>query len=206
VVPTASSSPSELLSFLRDSYHPLARGEPLTPELLALTPDPYFVQGPKKGSLPEIFAANFGVWTVKDSVRQIIDKLEPNLHAFIPLNLRVKNHSDRVWGKYYLLCPGQAIDAVVIDETDFMNGRGRSGFELDLTGSGINPTLSPFGDTVLEARLIAGRHLWRGAWGRLGKSSPFAFDLFCSDELADQIRAVGLEGWEFRACKLKTVS
>jgi hypothetical protein len=191
------------LEISKKFYHPLARGEPLTPELLAMTPDPYVVKGPKKGRMPEIFVADFGVWTIKDSVKQIIEKLEPNVHAFIPLNLRVKKHPNRDWGQYYLLCPGQAIDAVVIDETDFMNGRGRSGFELDLTGRGINPTLSPFGDTVLEAQLIAGRHLWRGAWGRLGKSSPFAFDLFCSDELADQMRAARLDGWEFRPCKMK---
>jgi hypothetical protein len=33
------------LEFARVFYNPPSWGEPLTPELLALTPDPYYVQG-----------------------------------------------------------------------------------------------------------------------------------------------------------------
>jgi hypothetical protein len=184
------------LEFSKAFYHPLALGEELTPELLARTPDPYLVEGPARGGMPEIFGEGLGVWTVKDSVRQIIEKLEPGIHAFIPVNLRVQG-SKKDWGQYYLLHPGQAIDAVVIDETDFAEGKGRAGFAK-------SSTLSSFGDTVLDGRLIESRHLWRGGRGKWGGGGdPFHYYLFCSDELVKQIKSAEIEGWRFRRCKLK---
>ena len=48
------------LDFSKAFYHPIARGEELTPDLLALKPDPYFVKGPAAGGMPEIFGE--GLW------------------------------------------------------------------------------------------------------------------------------------------------
>src|SRR5262245_9631525 len=140
--------------------------------------------------MPEIFGENL-VWTIKEKIKQIIEDLEPDVHTFIPINLKVQG-SGKDWGKYFFLCPGQAIDAVVIDETDFSEGKGRSGFAK-------SSTLSAFGDTVLDGKLIVGKHLWRGARGRLGLSTPFAFYLFCSDELVYRIQDAGIERWRFAA-------
>jgi hypothetical protein len=85
---------------------------------------------------------------------------------------------------------------VVIEGTDFLGGRGREGFDQE-------PTLSSFGDTVLDGKLIEGRHLWRGARGRFGQVTPFEVDLFCSDQLAEQVERAGIEGWHFLPCKVK---
>jgi hypothetical protein len=74
--------------FFTAFYAPPSWGEPLTPELQALTPDPYYVK--PEGGMPEIFGENLGVWTIKDSVKQIIDALAPGIHTFIPVNLRVR--------------------------------------------------------------------------------------------------------------------
>ena len=181
-------------SINEDFFFPLARGEALTPRLLASKPDPYWVQGPRRGRLPEIFGKH-ALWTIKESVRDLIETLEPSVHNYIPVNLRVRG-SSADWGQYYLLVPGQAINAVVIDDTDFVEGRGRVAYEQDWT-------LSSFGETVVDGAMIRGRHLWRGAWGQKGESSPFFGYLFCSDELADRIQRAGIEGWCFRRCKLK---
>jgi hypothetical protein len=97
----------------QDFYWPLARGEPLTPELLALEPDPYFVVPPKVGNMPEMFGETLGDWTVKENVKEIIESLEPGIHTFLPVNLKVQG-SEKDWGQYYLLYPGQVIDAVII--------------------------------------------------------------------------------------------
>jgi len=175
-------------------FFPLERGEPLTPELLAEKPDPYWVQGPRRGSVPEIFG-QFALWTIKENVKDIIEAIEPSVHKYIPVNLRVRG-SSADWGQYFLLLPGQAINAVVIDETDFAEGRGRAAYEQDWT-------LSPFGEIVLDGGLIEGRHLWRGNWGRKGESSPFFNYLFCSDGLVDRIQRAGIAGWRFQHCKLK---
>jgi hypothetical protein len=185
------------LDFSKTFYQPIARGEELTPGLLALKPDPYFVKGPAAGGMPEIFGEGL-VWTIKEDVKRIIEELEPDVHTFIPVRLRVRE-SDKDWGQYFLLYPGQAIDAVVIDETDFAEGKGREGFAK-------SSTLSSFGNTVLDSELIAGRHLWRGARGQLGRSVPFSNYLFCSDELAKRIKGAGIEGWRMRRCKLKNDS
>jgi hypothetical protein len=147
--------------------------------------------------MPEIFGENLGVWTVKDNVKKMIEELEPSVHTFIPVNLRVRR-KDKDYGQYYLLYVGQSIDAIVIDETDFHDGHGRAGFEKSWVLSSLG------GDTVLDGGLIEGRHLWRGGVGKLrGGGDPFASYLFCSDEFANRIKKSGVEGWQFRHCKTK---
>jgi hypothetical protein len=190
--------PERGVELAREFFSPPALGEEITPELLSKMPEPYFVNRPAKGGIPEIFGENLGVWTVKENVKQIIEELEPDVHTFLPVNLRVRG-TEKDWGRYFLLYPGQAIDAVAIDETDFAEGKGREGFAK-------SSILSPFGDTVLKSELVAGRQLWLGARGQLGRSVPFANYLFCSDELAKRIRDAGIEGWRFRRCKLKNDS
>lgn len=185
--------------FKRAYYIPMGLGMPLTPQLLALTPDPYFVKPPDKGDMPEIFGEQLRVWTVKDNVKQIIEELEPGVHTFIPVKLRVRG-KDHCFGQYFLLYVGQAIDAVIIDETKFRDGLGRAGFER-------SSVLSAFGDIVLDDRLSEGRHLLRGGIGKVGGGGdPFWTCLFCSDELKSRIKQAGIEGWRFRPCKLKKVS
>jgi len=146
--------------------------------------------------MPEILGEQLRVWTVKEEVKQIIEELEPGVHTFIPVNLRVRGKNED-YGQYYLLYVGQASDAVVIEETKFRDGFGRAGFEMSWV-------LSAFGDIVLDDRPIEGRHLWRGGIGKLGGSGdPFWSYLFCSDELKNRIKQAGVEGWRFRQCKLQ---
>jgi hypothetical protein len=183
------------LEIYRAFYGPIARGETLTPEILNLKPDPYYVQAPSRGNMPEIFGEELGVWTVKDCVKNIIERLEPGVHSFIPINLRTKD-LNKDYGSFYLLCPGQAINAIYIEETDFIDGRGRDAFER-------SPTLSPFGIVTLCDDMIDGRHLWLAARGRFGKLTPFEGYLFCSDDLEKCIKQADIEGWCFRRCELK---
>ncbi len=197
---TRTAGPEFTNDFYFAYYAPMARGEPLTAELLALTPDPYFVRPPRSGGMPEIFGENLGVWTIKDTVKNIIAELEPGVHTFIPVNLRVRG-KDTDFGQFYLLYVGQVIDAVAIDETDFRDGHGRAGFEKSWVLNSL------VGHTVLDGKLIKGRHLWRGGRAKLGGGGdPFASYTFCSDELKTRLKSAKIEGWRFRPCKLsKTV-
>jgi hypothetical protein len=88
----------------RQFFAPFGRGEPLTPELLALKPDPLYVtiKGRNRRNLPAIFDGSVDVWIVEASVRQIIEDLEPSVHTFVALDLKVRE-SERDWGQYYLL-------------------------------------------------------------------------------------------------------
>jgi hypothetical protein len=189
------SYPEFSQALVKEFFAPLARGAEFTPEILSKKPQPYFVTAPAKGGIPEIFGENLGVWTVKENVKNLIEELEPGIHCFLPVDLRVKG-LDKDWGQFVILRPGQVIDAIVIDETDFREGKGCAGFSK-------SSTLSSFGNTVLNGQLIEGRHLWRGAWGRLGERTPFEECLFCSDELAETVKRAGMEGWRFRRCKLR---
>ncbi len=184
--------------FFFEFYAPLARGEPLTDELLARTPSQIFVRPPERGAMPDMFGANLGVWFVSERVRSVIEDLEPNIHAFIPVSLRVRGKS-KAFTNFYILNIETAIDAVVIDETDFRDGHGRAGFEK----AAVLNTL--VGETVLDKRLIAGRHLWRGGRATLGGGGDRLFSyVFCSDDLAERLKSIGADGWRLRQCRSST--
>jgi len=172
---------------------PLARGEPLTPALLSHKPDPYYIEPPDKGDLPDMFDAK-QVWTVSEKVKDIIEDLEPGIHTFIRVEPIVRR-SGRSFGTYFLLYVGQVIDAVVIEESTFRGGRrGRAGFE-------VTPTLTC---AVLDGRLIAGKHLWRGGLGKWGGGGdPFWPYRFCSDELKRRLEEANAEGWRFDPCEVR---
>ena len=172
---------------------PIARGEPLTPELLAHKPDPYYIKPPKNGGLPDMFDAK-QVWTVSEKVKAIIEDLEPGIHTFIPVEPIVRR-SGRRFGTYYLLYVSQVIDAVVIEESTFRGGRrGRAGFN-------VAPVLTR---TVLDGRLIEGKHLWRGGLEKLGGGGDaFGSYRFCSEELKRRLEEAKAEGWLFEACEVR---
>jgi hypothetical protein len=180
----------------RRFYIPISLGEPLTPELLTLKPDPIFIRSPQRGDLSDIFSI-YGVWIMNSKVKQLIDYIDPGIHIFIPVKLRDKE-INKSWSDYYILHVGQVIDAIVIEETSFRDGDGRKGFN-------VAPILSSLrGHTVLDGRLIAQKHLWRGGASKSGEAAaPFAEYLFCSDELAENLKSAGAEGWLFRPCKTK---
>jgi hypothetical protein len=114
-------------------YRPILFGQPLTPEILSLVPDPYRIEGPPDKPVPDIFGDSLGPWHVSERVKDIIEDLEPGLHTLIPLNavkedVRGKKHPilpDNQ--KYFLLHTSRVIDAVVFEETDFQEGGSRSG-------------------------------------------------------------------------------
>lgn len=179
------------LEVSRAFLHPIARGEPLTPELLSLKPRPYFVRLTKKGDLPDMFDAK-RVWTVSEKVKNIIEELEPGIHTFIPVEPIVRR-SGRRFGTYYLLYVGQVIDAVVIEESVFRDGEGRAGFN-------VAPVLTR---AVLNGPLIEGKHLWRGGLEKLGGGGdPFGSYRFCSDELKRRLEEAKAEGWLYKPCEV----
>jgi len=177
-------------------FQPLILGEKPTPELLARKPHPYYIEPPERGPLPDMFDGKC-VWTISERFKALIEHLEPNTHSFIPVDI-VSAETEEELGTYHLLVVGQVIDAIVIDQTTFVGGEGRAGFQ-------INPQLENLGgEIVLNSQQTKGRHLWRGGVGKLGsRGDPFWSCIFCSKELHDQILSDQLEGWSFRECKLE---
>lgn len=179
-----------------DFLAPLARGELPTPELLRMKPNPYFIEPPEEGALPDMFDGK-RVWTISERVRSEIESLEPDVHQFIPVMPRARGENT-AFGTYYLLVVTQIIDAVIVEATSFRDGDGRAGFE-------IAPILSHLrGNIVLNGDLIRGKHLWRGGVGKYGGGGgAFWPYLFCSDQLAKRMDEIRAEGWAYRPCSVK---
>ena len=181
------------LGFSNAYFGPMARGEPIAPELLARTPDIVPVEGPDRGSLPDFWNQRAGAWIISSRARSAIEELEPNTHVFIPIRAKLESTGQVIDGQHILYI-GQVINAVIVDETDFVGGFGTAGFVR-------SPYLKQWGDIVLRKHQIANKHLWRGGRSRLGEDDdPFWPNIFCSDTLANKIKSEPLDGWYFREC------
>lgn len=177
--------------FFFSYYAPMMRGEPLSEEILSQTPDPYYINPPEAGDLPDMFDGK-RVWTVSSRVKKTIEQLEPGIHTFIPVNIRIRR-SREIFDAYYLLYVGQFINAVDISKSIFRDGRGEEGFTK-------TPVLA-YGGAAVEQSKIKDHHVWRGGRGKIGGGGdPFSGYLFCSDELADQLITAGAEGWAYIEC------
>jgi hypothetical protein len=176
-------------------FQPIKWGLRVTPELVAKMPEKLYVVPPEEGALPDIFGRHIGFWTVSDRVKALIEELEPNVHMFLPVRLHVRKTAT-VYSNYFIFSCGNVIDAIVIDESDFVTGHGRRAFEE-------SPVLSPSGTTTLDARKIEGRHIWRAAIDNGPPTPPFVFNWFCSDTLADRLQEAGYEYWGFAPCVVR---
>lgn len=180
-------------------WRPIWVGAPLSPEILARLPNPLVLNPPERGDLPDFVGAGGGAngWILSEKARRLVVSLEPNVHTFIPVNLRVRG-SDKSWGEYFLLYVGQAIDAVVREQTQFQGGFGQEGYNVSPLLDVLRPNI------VLDRKLIAGKHLWRGGIGKIGGGGgAFWSELFCSDELAELFKTNNIEGWLFNTpCKV----
>lgn len=98
---------------------------------------------------------------------------------------------------YYLLHETSAIEALVIEETDFSEGRG---YEAFVKSSYLND----LGQIVLDQSKIFGRHFWRGSLEltlpRYGLPNSQVYTYFCSDEFRRRMRALKNARFTFKEC------
>lgn len=160
-------------------------------------PDTLLVSKPTRGGVPDILGMSTGPFWVSQRVRDVLEKLEPGVHEFIPLKLKsmddvpIQGKTDH--GTYYLIFHPPQLDCVVIEETDFMKGRGYAGYKKEYADidsrSGMQCTL--------DSSVIAGHHFWRGV-------EPFEYVYFCSDEFQKWIKTEKIEGLRARRkCDVK---
>jgi hypothetical protein len=176
---------------------PIAMGLPITSEILAAKPDPYFVLTSTKSQLmPSVFGGAETPWHVSAEVKSILEELEPGIHNFIPVNVR-RQDSGVNEGIYYIVHVTAAINAVVIEETSFARGVGRAAYER-------SSQLDPMGKIVIDGSKIGGRHFWRGGIGTYdGRPDMLAYSYFCSDVFRNRIRALKTARCEFVECVVK---
>src|SRR5262245_59151390 len=174
-------------------WRPVIAGSTLT-KAIESTPNPLRIV--RRGKLRDIFGTE-GAWIVRREVKEIIEELEPGTHGFIPVTVK-EDRSNKDLGEFFIIHITQALDAVVIEETNFAEGRGHLGFAK--SKSCISHLIF---EVTLDGDRVAGLHLWRGARGVLGTYTPFSNAFFCSDALRDLMLTGGLYGVDFRKCRLK---
>ena len=119
----------------------------------------------------QIFVANA-------DVKNIIESFEPNLHDFVPMELRYGTPEEYESYQYFAVRVNQSFDAVDVEKSD------------------VTIIVQPNGNRVwskkarvplvLKPAMIEGKHLWMSA------------HLFCSDALHDELKLGGSSvGWRF---------
>ncbi len=166
----------------------VTRPTKLRSEEIAKIPRTLIVGKPRKGKFPDILGWTLGPWIVSPRLREIIETLEPGVHDFVPIHVRGDDGtSDH--GMYHLILLTQALAAVIHEETKFSAGIG-----LEAAKKCRYAISTGSGPCALDADIIEGHHLWRGA-------IPMQKSYFCSDELRDHIEVEGMRGWSFHSCK-----
>jgi hypothetical protein len=134
---------------------------------------------PRQGRTPQILGWSNGPWIVSARVKEIIDELEPRVHASVPLTLIAEETGEQL-DTYHLLLATPILDALDSDRSD-CNRAG--GFES-------------VGRITLKREAIAGRHLWK-------LPLPLNQKYFASDELRARLQGEQLDGWRMdRKCIL----
>lgn len=129
-------------------------------------------------------------WYFSKTVIDIITRLQPGPHDQFPVRF-VDKRDGKDYGIHYAFYLPTYLDCIDVDLTQFNAGYGieaarRSSFALRIGGK------KPY---VLKKKSITGWHIWRA-------TRENASLTFISDELHDQLRASGAEGWTYLRCDL----
>lgn len=158
----------------------LAGTRQLSTEGLATIPTRLRIGKARQGGIPHILGWSMGPWIVSPRVAELIAQLEPSVQNFRSIAL-VDQNSDRKLASYFLILPPPALDAIIVEETDFSS----------------SATFRRGGLCTLNGAAIRGHHFWRGV-------GPLTTTYFCSDELHDKLLLEQLDGWAFRHhCRIR---
>ena len=171
-------------------WRPFYLAASLTPEIAQAAPRP-LTTTELEGKRPPDIATWVGTWIVRENVKNVIEELEPGVHAFLQLNA-ITETSKKDLGVFYAVRIQQVVDAVVVDGTDYREGPGRKGWEKsDYKG------ISILGTAALDPGKLGNQHLWKEHEG-------FGAMTFCSDVFQERIKSIKARGWQFKRCRIGT--
>lgn len=153
---------------------------PRPPDVSPELPTGLRVGKPRQGGTPHILGWSLGPWIVSKQVKDILEELEPGVHASVPLALFAEKTGEQI-DTYHLLLATPIIDALDPEQTEWHRGDPEQG-------------LSSSGHIALKRNAISGRHLWK-------LPLPIESKYFCSDALRSRLKAEKLDGWRIeRKC------
>src|SRR5262245_50549753 len=159
------------------------------PELVESMPTRIVVTPGKGRSLPDFGVAPWGGWKlVSDAFVDIVERIEPCVHEFLPITETVDSQSRAIDKRFFLMNILQQFNAVDVERSsvefveehypNMINGK-QEKITIRIMRL-VEPRI-----LVLKRSLVAGHHLWHGTLEDI-------YRVFFSDELHDAVHAAGL--------------
>ena len=164
---------------------PGAREDGRGPPFIPVEPHevPQFFQTEKSHtSLGSLIALNFGILAVDEDMKAVIERLEPGVHQFFPIEIRMPK--EKTYPKpYYILLIGQYIDGFLPAASKDGSYKSYPGYPNYFTL--VRRPSSAMSGLAMSKAAIGKAHLWRerGLNGAL---------TCLSDELKAEVNAAGL--------------
>lgn len=132
-------------------------------------------------TLPDFFLLS-GKHAISDRTKEVLEKLEPGVHQYIPVILQKKS-GEKFDGEFFVLHPRSAVDAIVPEQSDVFFHTTPAGRKT-LRFKKVRPKLT------VQKDKIQGRHFWTG-------EESFNRNFFASDTFFDEAQKVKLTGFDF---------
>jgi len=159
------------------------------PELLESMPTRIVVKPDEGGYLPDFGFAPWGGWKlVSQAFVNIVERLEPGVHEFLPIAETLDQQGGFVEKRVFLMNILQQFNAVDAEQSsvkinEYHHSSTTDGKKLEFSYQTMQ--LVEPRRLVLKRTLVAGYHLWHG-------TTQDIYHVFFSDTLHDAVRAASL--------------
>jgi Immunity protein family (Imm11) len=167
---------------------------PVPAELMAAVPTRIVVKPASDGFIPDFaMAAMFSSRLVSDRFVALVERLEPNVHQFLPIKECVDRKGRPLGRSFFLVNVLTQLDAIDIERSDVQWKTMRFADQTEMTTLVRKPLMNL--KLVVRRDVIRGHHLWQGGTnGLLGA-------YFISNELHDLMKTAGLSALRLTKCE-----
>ena len=163
--------------YFQDAPHQVPPGNPIAvegfPRALRITS--------AHKTLPDFFLLS-GKHAISSRTKNVLEKLEPGVHQYIPVILQKKS-GEPFEGEFFVLHPCSAVDAIVPDRSDVFFHTTPAGRKT-LRFKKVRPKLA------VQKEEIKSRHFWTG-------NESFNRNYFSSDVFFNEAQKAKLKGFAF---------
>jgi len=173
----------------------LAFGIRVPSQLMAAVPTRIVVQPRKRGPLPDFGVGPWGGWyLVSKEFVEIVERLEPGIHQFLPIPETIDPTGRQLDKKYFLMNILKRVNAVDVERSTVRIDQ--KGYFASINNRSVNTTVEFMtflpGKQVLALRKLSinGLHLWRGI-------PQDIVGVGFSDELYEAVRTADLSSLDY---------
>lgn len=159
------------------TYRQAPDGQEVTP-VLAHEPPSFYRTAKGYKEMASIIGLNSALWAVDEAVRSIVEQLDPGVHQFFPLEMRMPRKLVYPVG-YFTIVVGRWLDSFSPEMSAPGTFRAFEGREPPIFQIGHDKGLA------MRGAAFEGAHLWR--------ERSISDVLFLSDELHDRLVEAGLK-------------